>query len=306
MRWLTVGLVWMFFAAATVGTADAQTDFNCTDFQYQEDAQAHLLPGDPYGLDADHDGIACETLPHRPVAGPSPTPPVPGTTPPATPLPPCGLASVPAVTFDGLPSRVIVGPEEPFGFADNPEASAAVVVDDLVHVTMSDGGDRPFFEDDTRQRNDNTFSVSMGLNDTKVVVTATYTEQTVGGPQCQRTISRTLTAIRKLYLAGHCDEGEYRPRTVILACGDANFRLANAQWKNWNKTVATGLAVARANTCDPFCAAGHFVSYKVRLRAYRIRRCAGITGKYQYTRLRITFVSRKPVGARRFVQPFNC
>ncbi len=38
-------------------------DYNCSDFQTQEQAQAKLLPGDPYGLDGDHDGIACENLP---------------------------------------------------------------------------------------------------------------------------------------------------------------------------------------------------------------------------------------------------
>ncbi|MTD52866.1 excalibur calcium-binding domain-containing protein [Amycolatopsis pithecellobii] len=43
-------------------------DRNCSDFQYQEDAQAVLDAdhSDPNGLDRDKDGIACETLPHRP------------------------------------------------------------------------------------------------------------------------------------------------------------------------------------------------------------------------------------------------
>jgi len=49
-------------------------DLDCRDFTYQEDAQAHLngQGGDPDGLDADGDGIACEALPHRPVASPPP------------------------------------------------------------------------------------------------------------------------------------------------------------------------------------------------------------------------------------------
>lgn len=38
-------------------------DYNCEDFATQEEAQEYLLPGDPYGLDADNDGIACEDLP---------------------------------------------------------------------------------------------------------------------------------------------------------------------------------------------------------------------------------------------------
>lgn len=43
-------------------------DKNCTDFKTQEEAQAFFEqagPGDPHKLDADGDGIACESLPSR-------------------------------------------------------------------------------------------------------------------------------------------------------------------------------------------------------------------------------------------------
>ncbi len=37
-------------------------DLDCRDFTTQAEAQAFLLPGDPHRLDADNDGLACETL----------------------------------------------------------------------------------------------------------------------------------------------------------------------------------------------------------------------------------------------------
>lgn len=55
-------------AAATLplaGVAYAAPDRDCSDFATQEDAQDALLPGDPERLDQNHDGIACEDLPHR-------------------------------------------------------------------------------------------------------------------------------------------------------------------------------------------------------------------------------------------------
>jgi Excalibur calcium-binding domain len=73
--------------ATPVAPTPTPRDYNCSDFTYQEDAQRYLLPGDPYGLDADHDGIACENLPHRP-------PPAPPAVPPA--VPPAGSGSSPA------------------------------------------------------------------------------------------------------------------------------------------------------------------------------------------------------------------
>src|SRR5215203_2657644 len=37
--------------------------YDCPDFQTQEEAQLYLAPGDPYGLDPDDNGLACESLP---------------------------------------------------------------------------------------------------------------------------------------------------------------------------------------------------------------------------------------------------
>jgi hypothetical protein len=44
-------------------TNAAALDYDCADFASQEEAQEYLLPGDPYNLDGDDDGIACEDLP---------------------------------------------------------------------------------------------------------------------------------------------------------------------------------------------------------------------------------------------------
>jgi hypothetical protein len=38
-------------------------DYDCQDFESQKEAQLYLAPGDPYGLDEDGNGVACETLP---------------------------------------------------------------------------------------------------------------------------------------------------------------------------------------------------------------------------------------------------
>jgi hypothetical protein len=61
-------------------TVASAVDYDCSDFATQEEAQEYLLPGDPYGLDADNDGIACESLPsggNDGGPGPVATPPEP-------------------------------------------------------------------------------------------------------------------------------------------------------------------------------------------------------------------------------------
>jgi hypothetical protein len=62
--------VGVLFAGAvtlgSIGVAQAQ-DLNCSDFTYQEEAQAALDGGaaGSAGLDGDDDGVACESLPHQ-------------------------------------------------------------------------------------------------------------------------------------------------------------------------------------------------------------------------------------------------
>lgn len=78
-------------------------DLNCSDFTYQEDAQAVLDadPSDPFELDGrDNDGVACESLPHRPtptdtstaVSTDTPVPPTATNTPGSEVAPPVQIA----------------------------------------------------------------------------------------------------------------------------------------------------------------------------------------------------------------------
>jgi len=47
----------------TTRSAAPASDYDCDDFESQEEAQLYLAPGDPYGLDEDGNGVACENLP---------------------------------------------------------------------------------------------------------------------------------------------------------------------------------------------------------------------------------------------------
>ena len=63
---------------STSPTDSKAADYDCADFSNQAQAQTYLLPGDPYRLDGDDDGVACEDLP-CPCAssGPAPVTPAP-------------------------------------------------------------------------------------------------------------------------------------------------------------------------------------------------------------------------------------
>jgi hypothetical protein len=64
--WLLVGaLVVGAVLAVGLGAPShaAARDYDCSDFGTQAEAEEYLLPGDPYNLDADGDGVACEDNP---------------------------------------------------------------------------------------------------------------------------------------------------------------------------------------------------------------------------------------------------
>jgi hypothetical protein len=73
---------------AQLPSAASAADLDCADFSSQAEAQESLLPGDPYGLDGDSDGVACEDNPcpcssatggneESPPSTPAPPPPPP-------------------------------------------------------------------------------------------------------------------------------------------------------------------------------------------------------------------------------------
>lgn len=104
------------------GIAHAQNDLNCSDFAFQEDAQAVLNMdlSDPNHLDEDRgpdDGIACEVLPRRSSTSAEPVGPTPVPT----------LASSPS----SVPSRGVAGG---LGGASGPGAAETAVGMGLVAV----------------------------------------------------------------------------------------------------------------------------------------------------------------------------
>jgi hypothetical protein len=98
-------------------------------------------------------------------------------------------------------------------------------------------------------------------------------------------------------LPGCGDTASYKPKSVIIACGDGAFRIVKLDWSSWKKRSATGQGTAKVNTCEPNCAAGKFKSYPVKLTADKPDACPN--GKRAFSRLTYTFTDKKPKGAKR-------
>lgn len=95
-----------------------------------------------------------------------------------------------------------------------------------------------------------------------------------------------------------------KPRTLTLACGDANYALSGLRWRKWGAAAASATGVARANTCTPNCASGKFRSYRMTATATKLTRC----GKARYYAvLTISYPGARPAGvAKRDVHTLGC
>jgi hypothetical protein len=59
----TLRVAWESLDVPAQAQSPAEGDlYDCEDFATSAEAQAQLLPGDPYGLDPDNDGTACDEL----------------------------------------------------------------------------------------------------------------------------------------------------------------------------------------------------------------------------------------------------
>lgn len=93
-----------------------------------------------------------------------------------------------------------------------------------------------------------------------------------------------------------CFWGRFKPRSIILACGDGNARVERLKWTRWGASTAAGHGIYVVNTCDPSCVQGRFVSYRMNIALSKPVSAAN--GTRYFTRIGLTFHGRGPNGSR--------
>jgi hypothetical protein len=83
-------------------------------------------------------------------------------------------------------------------------------------------------------------------------------------------------------------KGEVRPSTFIISCGDGNSYLTKLKWSAWGSATARAVGVFTINNCDPYCAAGKFVSSDAVVTLSKPKTFKGLRF---FTNLRVGYVS---------------
>ena len=93
-------------------------------------------------------------------------------------------------------------------------------------------------------------------------------------------------------LTGCAHHGQVRPAEVIFACADANFYATQMSWTHWGTADAEGTGLGHQNDCTPYCAAGHFHSYRATVKLSRVISC--VKGRREFARIAWRFAAAKP------------
>ncbi|MGZ4439864.1 MAG: hypothetical protein ACXVZN_05785 [Gaiellaceae bacterium] len=109
---------------------------------------------------------------------------------------------------------------------------------------------------------------------------------------CRSFVSRSAVAV-------------VRPRSIVIACADDNFYVTGLAWTRWDARGADGTGTGHENDCKPYCAAGHFHTYRLAIRLGGVATC-GSRREPQFTCLAWRFVGPKPSGPRAGSQAFRC
>ncbi len=64
----------------------------------------------------------------------------------------------------------------------------------------------------------------------------------------------------------NCNTAAYKPKQIMLACGDGSEYLAKLKWSRWTERSAMAAGMDEVNHCNPDCVKGHFTGYPPRSR----------------------------------------
>ena len=114
-----------------------------------------------------------------------------------------------------------------------------------------------------------------------------------------------LLAATATVFTGCAHHPAVRPASIVFACGDGNFYATSLQWSSWGATTASAKGVGHENDCKPYCAAGHFHTYRIAVTLTRPQTCKN--GNREFTRMTWRFTVTRPAGqARSGGQPLPC
>jgi hypothetical protein len=94
-------------------------------------------------------------------------------------------------------------------------------------------------------------------------------------------------------LAINCGQEQFKPKKIVVACGDGGVWLSKLKWSSWSGSQASGSGSYNANDCKPDCAAGHVHSYPVKVTLSKVKTCPSQTSR-AFKQAALTYTGTRP------------
>jgi hypothetical protein len=97
---------------------------------------------------------------------------------------------------------------------------------------------------------------------------------------------------KRVELIANCFKPKFKPKTVIIACGDASLGAKALSWNTWTRKKADGTGTGLINDCFPDCASGTTKTGPMELQLSKPQLCSN--GKRVFAKLRYIWTSGPP------------
>lgn len=101
------------------------------------------------------------------------------------------------------------------------------------------------------------------------------------------------TPVGKTYVTSDCEGAAYKPREIVLTCGDAGLVATKLQWSQWGASQAKGSGTGEEKVCTPNCAEGKVAKGKMEVTLSKPKLC-NQDGKRHFTKVHYVYPKGAP------------
>jgi len=98
----------------------------------------------------------------------------------------------------------------------------------------------------------------------------------------------------RVMVISNCNTAKFKPKSVVIACGDAGLIAKGLTWSSWTGKTAAGGGTGVIETCVPDCASGGTRSGPLELTLSKPTTCS--RGVRIFSKVRYTWTSGAPTG----------
>jgi len=103
----------------------------------------------------------------------------------------------------------------------------------------------------------------------------------------------TAKPANRTYVTANCSGAAFKPKSIVLACGDAGLIATRLQWTQWGTKKAHGAGLGVEKICKPDCAAGKVAKEAMKLILSKPRLCRQ-DGKRHFTKVHYKWLPASP------------